>query len=95
MIPSTKKTRSFIRIFLILISNVLYGNMILYKEYINIDTEVSNLRSINNNRTLITYEVIFFITKDSYMYGAENISLKTIKEKKTKNKLTKIRLKKT
>jgi len=95
MIPSTKKTRSFIRIFLILISNVLYGNMILYKEYINIDTEVSNLRSINNNRTLITYEVIFFITKDSYMYGAENIFLKTIKEKKTKNKLTKSRLKKT
>lgn len=68
--------------------------MILYKEYINIDTEVSNLRSINNNRTLITYEVIFFITKDSYMYGAENIFLKTIKEKKTKNKLTKSRLKK-
>lgn len=62
MIPSTKKTRSFIRIFLILISNVLYGNMILYKEYINIDTEVSNLRSINNNRTLITYEVIFFVS---------------------------------
>lgn len=98
MILFTKKIQFFIKILLVLVGNVLLGNIVLDKEeLINIDKKNSDSASINSNAMSKTDEAIIFVTEDTYVYGSENIFLQTTKlpkENKTKNTLTNLTKKK-
>lgn len=89
-----KMTRLFIKIFLVLITNVLFGKSDLEIENKSNEIKISDSSSIATNSTKKD-AITIFISEDANVYGAENIFIQTKNcQKKIKKNIAKLSSKK-